>query len=118
MALLDAQRDRCVYPRPFAEDFADCAAFQATSFIAADSRNKQLGTWRTCRHLITGNALETRGRFYPRCALGNSEQRLQWLAQVSPARLDVVRALQEEFDQVSPPPRERLFYPRAPLPPG
>ena len=115
MAVINEHRDRCVYPRPFAEDFADCGAFQAASFIAADSRNKPLGTWRTCRHLTTGNDLDNRGRFYPRCALGNEEQRRQWLAQVSPARLDVVRALQEEFDQFSLPHRERLFDARARL---
>lgn len=115
MALIDQHGDRCVFPRPFAEDFADCPAFQASSFIAADSRNKPLGTWRTCRHLSTGNDLEKRGRFYPRCALGNGEQRLQWLAQVGPARLDVVRALQDEFDQFSLPHRELLFDARARL---
>jgi anti-anti-sigma regulatory factor len=115
MTLIDEHRDRCVYPRPFADDFADCPAFQATSFLAADSRNKPLGTWRTCRHLSTGNDLENRGRFYPRCALGNREQRLQWLAQVSPARLDVVRTLQDEFDQLSLPHRELLFDARARL---
>ena len=79
MALVDHQRDRCVYARPFPEDFADCPAYQAVSFTAADSRNKPLRTWRTCRHLGTGDDLENRGRFYPRCALGNREQRLQWL---------------------------------------
>jgi ABC-type transporter Mla MlaB component len=115
MTLIDQHADRCVYPRPFAEDFDDCATFQAASFIAADSRNKPLGTWRTCRHLTTGNDLENRGRFYPRCALGNREQRAQWLAQVSPARLDVVRALQNEFDQFSQPHRELLFDARARL---
>jgi ABC-type transporter Mla MlaB component len=113
--LLQEHRDRCVYPRPFAEDFAECPAFQATSFIAADSRNKPLGTWRTCRHLSTGTDRENRGRFYPRCALGNREQRLQWLAQVSPAKLDVVRALQDEFDQFSLPHRARLVDARARL---
>ena len=80
MGLTDANADRCVYPRPFPEGFDDCPAFQATSFIAADSRNKPLGTWRTCRHLGTGKDLENRGRFYPRCALGDQRQRLQWLA--------------------------------------
>ena len=115
MGLIDEHPDRCVHPRPFAEDFDACPAFQATSFIAADSRNKPLGTWRTCRHLGTGNDLEKRGRFYPRCALGDEAQRLQWVAQVSPAKLDVVRALQEEFDQLSRPHRERLFDARARL---
>jgi len=115
MALIDDHADRCIYPRPFPEGFDACPAFQATSFIAADSRNKPLGTWLTCRHLGTGNDLENRGRFYPRCALGDQQQRLQWLAQVSPAKLDVVRALQEEFDQLSRPHRERLFDARARL---
>jgi hypothetical protein len=79
MALVDHQRDRCVYARPFPEDFADCPAYQAVTFTAADSRNKPLRTWWTCRHLGTGDDLENRGRFYPRCYLGNREQRLQWL---------------------------------------
>ena len=35
-----AQPDRCPYRRPFEADFVECAAFQLTSFIAADSRNK------------------------------------------------------------------------------
>jgi anti-anti-sigma regulatory factor len=113
MGPIDEQSDRCVYPRPFLEGFDDCPAFQATTFIAADSRNKTLGTWRTCRHLGTGNDVENRGRFYPRCALGDKAQRLQWVAEVSPAKLDVVRALQKEFDQLSRPHRERLFDARA-----
>jgi ABC-type transporter Mla MlaB component len=115
MGLKDEHPDRCIYPRPFPEGFDACPAFQATSFIAADSRNKPLGTWRTCRHLSTGNDVENRGRFYPRCALGDPAQRSQWVAQVSPAKLDVVRALQEEFGQVSRPHRERLLHARARL---
>jgi anti-anti-sigma regulatory factor len=115
MALIDDHADRCVYPRPFPDGFDACPAYQATTFVAADSRNKPLGTWHTCRHLGTGNDLENRGRFYPRCALGDQQQRMQWLAQVSPAKLDVVRALQAEFDQLSQPHRQRLFDARARL---
>lgn len=76
--------------------------------MAADSTNKPLGTWNTCRHLTTGVDAEQEGRFYPRCALGSREQRLRWLAEVSPSRLEVVRALQDEFDQLSLGQRERL----------
>jgi anti-anti-sigma regulatory factor len=115
MPLIDEQPDRCIYPRPFAEDFADCPAYQATTFIAADSRNQPLGEWRTCRHLTAGNQLENRGRFYPRCALGSRSQRLQWVAQVSPARVDVVRALQDEFDGFSMPHRRQLSEARTRL---
>jgi hypothetical protein len=115
MALAEQQPDRCIYPRPFAEDFADCPTYQATSFLAADSRNQPLGEWRTCRHLTAGNQLENRGRFYPRCALGSRPQRLQWLAQVSPARVDIVRALQDEFDGFSLPHRRHLAEARSRL---
>jgi len=115
MALREQQLDRCIYPRPFAEDFAECPAYQAATFIAADSRNHPLGEWRTCRHLTAGNEVENRGRFYPRCALGTRPQRLQWLAQVSPARLDVVRALQDEFDGFSLPHRKQLSEARSRL---
>src|ERR1700687_94945 len=115
MSLIDQQPDRCIYPRPFAEDFADCPAYQATSFLATDSRNQPLGECRTCRHLTAGNELENRGRFYPRCALGSQPQRLQWLAQVTPARVDVVRALKEEFDGFSLPHRRQLSEARSRL---
>src|ERR1700731_3724191 len=115
MPLSDEPPDRCIYPRPFAEDFADCPAYQATSFLATDSRNQPLGEWRTCRHLTAGNQLENRGRFYPRCALGSRAQRLQWVAQVSPARVDVVRALQDEFDGFSLPHRRQLSEARSRL---
>ena len=115
LALQAQQPDRCIYPRPFAEDFADCPAYQATSFLATDSRNQPLGEWRTCRHLTAGNQLANRGRFYPRCALGSRPQRLQWVAQVTPARVDVVRALQEEFDGFSLPHRRQLSEARSRL---
>ena len=111
----DGQADRCIYPRPFAEDFAECPAYQGTSFLATDSRNQPLGEWRTCRHLTAGNELEDRGRFYPRCALGSRPQRLQWVAQVSPARVDVMRALQDEFDGFSLPHRRQLSETRSRL---
>ena len=115
MPLSDDQPDRCPYPRPFAEDFADCPAYQGTSFLAADSRNQPLGEWRTCRHLTAGNQLENQGRFYPRCALGSRPQRLQWVAQVSLARVDVVQALQDEFDGFSLPHRRQLAEARSRL---
>src|SRR5919201_1295923 len=101
----DRQAERCPYPRPFSPDFDECPAFQAIAFIAADSRNQQPGSYYTCRHLTPGNDAKQRGRYCPRCALGTREQRMQWLAQVTPARLEVVRALQREFDEFSLPHR-------------
>ncbi len=77
VSLIEAKADRCPYPRPFPADFADCPSFEPVSFDATDSQNKPLGTWPTCRHLTTGTDVDNRGRFYPRCALGSPEQRLQ-----------------------------------------
>ena len=77
VSLIEAKGDRCPYPRPFSADFADCPSFEPMSFDATDSQDKPLGTWSTCRHLTTGSDVDNRGRFYPRCALGSPEQRLQ-----------------------------------------
>ena len=77
MSLIEAKADRCPFPRPFPEGFADCPSYEPVSFDATDSQNKPLGTWPTCRHLTTGTDVGNRGRFYPRCALGSPEQRLQ-----------------------------------------
>lgn len=65
MALTDQEPDRCPYPRPFPEDFADCPAYEAIRFIASDARNWPLRSWPTCRHLSTGHDVENRGRFFP-----------------------------------------------------
>lgn len=111
-------RARCPYPKPFPREFTECPAYQATSFLATDSHDKPLGAWLTCRHLTTGTDSRNRGRFYPRCALGTREQRLRWLGRVTPPRLDVVRALQEEFDAFSLPHRENLYSARARLQAG
>ncbi|MEA2646390.1 MAG: hypothetical protein QOE92_1473 [Chloroflexota bacterium] len=103
-----AEPDRCPFPRPFAPDFAECPTYQAATFAAADSRNQPLGSWLTCRHLVTGTGTDQRGRYYPRCSLGTRRDRLRWLAAVGPAELEVVRALQAEFDAFSTPYRQRL----------
>lgn len=105
--------DRCSYPKPFAADFGDCPSFQAVSFLAADSTNRALGTWLTCRHLTTGRLADTSGHFYPRCGLGSAAERRRWLALVSPARLELVRAIQEEFDAHTRADRQRLFEAKA-----
>ena len=77
-----APRDRCPYPRPFTPDFTACPAYQATTFIAADSDDRQLHTHLTCRHLEIGSDRAQTGRFYPRCAFGDSGQRRRWVARV------------------------------------
>ena len=67
----------------------------------------------TCGHLTVGAEPQSSGRFYARCALGDARERRQWLAVVSPARLDRMRELQEEFDGFTAPHRERLLEAKA-----
>src|SRR2546421_2476292 len=107
-----APRDRCPYPRPFTPDFTACPAYQATTFIAADSDDRQLHTHLTCRQLEIGSDTAQTGRFYPRCALGDSGQRRRWVARVGLERLELVRALQQEFDRFSDPHRKGLYHAR------
>jgi anti-anti-sigma regulatory factor len=47
--------------------------------------------------------------------LGTADERLRWLATVGQARLEVVRALQQEFDSFSQPYREQLLDAKAQL---
>lgn len=104
--------DRCPYSRSFTEEFArnpQCAAYQGTTFTVTDTSHRRLGSALTCRHLAVGSDIRAWGRFYPRCALGDARQRLQWVARLTPARLAVMRSLEEEFDQLTRDDRDRLL---------
>jgi anti-anti-sigma factor len=105
--------DRCPHPRPFPVDFSACPAHQAVSFVATDALDRPLATSLTCRHLTTGEAVRSTGQFYARCGLGGEDDRLRWLATVTPARLEVMRALQEEFDVAMAGHSAALFEARA-----
>ena len=107
--------DRCVYPRPFPPEFTGCRAYQPVTFLAADSRNQPLGSWFTCRHLVVGKHVAFEAGFYPRCGLGTGADRMRWLSLVGPAWADVVRALQEDFDEFIKPYRDSLFALKAKL---
>ncbi len=105
--------DRCPFRGPFPADFDGCGTYQAVSFTAFDSQGKRLGDWTTCRHLGSGTYPGQRGQFYPRCTLGTADDRIHWLARVSPARLEVVRALQQEFEAYVEPYRAALAEAKA-----
>jgi hypothetical protein len=49
-----------------------------------------------CAHLLVGEL--TTNQFYPRCALGSDLERMRWLAMMGPARIEVLRALNAEFE--------------------
>jgi anti-anti-sigma factor len=96
-----APDDRCPCSRSFSPAFADqpgCPAYQATTFVVTDMSHRALGAALTCRHLTVGTDTRHPGRFYPRCGLGAVDQRERWVASVTPARLEVMRSLDEEFD--------------------
>jgi anti-anti-sigma regulatory factor len=107
------QSDRCPYSRPFPPGFNTCRAYQPVSFTAANSLNQPLGVWLTCRHLTSGKNGSDPGGYYPRCGLGADTDRVTWVAQVRPERLEVIRALHEELDIFSRPFRRRLLEAKA-----
>jgi anti-anti-sigma factor len=67
----------------------------------------------TCGHLTIGTEPHSNGHFYARCALGDVRDRRKWLAVVSPARLEKMRELQQEFDRFTAPHRDRLLGAKA-----
>jgi anti-anti-sigma regulatory factor len=105
--------DRCPFPRPFPVDFGGCAAHQAVAFVPTDTLHHPLRTELTCRHLTTGSGSGSAGRYYARCGLGGPPERLRWLAVVTPPRLAVMRALQEELDAAVAPQRDALLRAKA-----
>jgi anti-anti-sigma factor len=112
---VDTRPDRCPYSRAFTAEFVEnpcCPAFQATTFTVADLRHRPLNTTLTCQHLTVGNGQQNGGRFYPRCGLGSTDDRLGWLAAVGTARLDVVRSLEEEFETEMAATRDHLLEAR------
>jgi anti-anti-sigma regulatory factor len=110
--------DRCPYSRSFTPAFADhpeCPAYQAATFTVLDATDRPLGPGLTCRHLAVGTDPVRVGRFYPRCGLGDAESRLRWVAAVTPARLAVMRSLEEEFDAATLAARTELAVAKAAL---
>ena len=110
--------DRCPYSRAFNAEFAAnpaCPAYQAASFTVLDTANRPLRSAVTCRHLTVGSDGRRRGRFYPRCGLGDAADRLGWVAAVTPGRVAVMRSLEEEFDDFARDDRARLIDAKARL---
>jgi anti-anti-sigma regulatory factor len=108
-----APADRCPFARPFPAGFDACPAHQAAVFVPTDSMHHPLRAQLTCRHLTTGTAGAAAGRYYARCGLGTAPERMRWLALVTPARLEVMRALQSEFDAAVAEQRQALFLAKA-----
>ena len=92
----DEPRDRCGFVHRFDRGTVDCPAFQRVPFIAATSYGKPLGSHAACGHLQVGEL--HRNQFYPRCSLGADVERMQWVARMGPGRVEVLRALNAEFE--------------------
>jgi len=89
-------RDRCRHGRDFDRATVECPAFQRAQFIAATSYGKPLGTHVACSHLAVGELATN--QFYPRCSLGPKIERMRWVARMGPGRIEVLRALNAEFE--------------------
>src|ERR1700691_1160786 len=91
-----APHDRCRFGRDFDRATVECPAFQRAQFIAATSYGKPLGTHVACSHLAVGELATN--QFYPRCSLGPKIERMRWVARMGPGRIEVLRALNAEFE--------------------
>jgi ABC-type transporter Mla MlaB component len=89
-------RDRCRFGRDFDRGTIPCPAFQRAQFIAATSYGKPLGTHVACAHLAVGELATN--QFYPRCSLGSENEKMRWVARMGPGRIEVLRALNAEFE--------------------
>jgi hypothetical protein len=89
--------DRCGFGREFDLTSVACPAFQRAQFVAATSYGKPLATHVACAHLMVGE-LST-NQYYPRCSLGSDSERMRWLAMMGPGRIEVLRALNAEFER-------------------
>jgi hypothetical protein len=92
--------DRCRFGRDFDRATVECPAFQRAQFIAATSYGKPLGTHVACAHLLVGEL--TTNQFYPRCSLGSDVDRMRWVERMGPRRIEVLRALNAEFETLYP----------------
>lgn len=90
--------DSCPYPRPFPADFSACPTFQAQRFVAATTREQPLGMHLSCVHLRVGE--HAHNRFYAQCALGSAADRRSWLRQVGERRVETMRRLGIEFNEM------------------
>jgi hypothetical protein len=90
-------RDRCRFGRDFDRVTVECPAFQRAQFIAATSYGKPLGTHVACAHLMVGELASN--QFYPRCSLGSDIEKMRWIARMGPRRIEVLRALNAEFER-------------------
>ena len=89
--------DECPYPRPFAQDFNACPAFQPREWICLDLSDRPLAPIRTCRHLETRPLASHQGRWYGSCRVGDVDAREKWARQVGERRLEVIATLQREM---------------------
>ena len=88
--------DRCRFGPEFDRGTVDCPAFQRAQFIAATSYGKPLGIHAACAHLLVGEL--TTNQFYARCSLGSDLEKMRWVAMMGVGRIEVLRALNAEFE--------------------
>src|SRR5438309_4792492 len=104
--------DRCPFPKPFAEDFRDCPAYQPVHYVPLDIFNQPLRPVWSCGHLDIGNDTDT-GRPYTRCRLGDAEARLRWVDSIRQDRLQLWRRVAREFSDALAPRIHAMYQSKA-----
>src|SRR3989442_3956834 len=95
--------DACPFDRPFPPDFDACPAYQPRAFVALDLRYRPLQPVWTCQHLEVRPTGASGHRFYGRCHIGDAAARERWVEQVRAVRLQTLRGLSTEVNQITRP---------------
>jgi DNA-binding CsgD family transcriptional regulator len=112
IALTDQSRrpvDECPYPKPFAEHFAECPAYEARQAVTLDERSRPTGRIWTCQHLESRLAARTEDRWYGACVLGDAVDRQRWAEWIGADRTHVLNQLIHELAPATGPFAQRLW---------
>jgi len=105
-----SKTDRCPYPKPFADDFAECPAYRAMRVADLDLKNRLDGALWTCSNLESRLNPQTEDRWYSACALGRPPDRERWAIEVAGSdRLRDVNQLAQDLAAITEPAVQRLW---------
>jgi hypothetical protein len=97
--------DACPYPRPFPDDFRECASFERVTLSSIPGTNDPARANSTCANLTVGLFWDGTNHRYGRCRLGDSAARLALLkTQISDSDLYVSSHADPDDPGLVPPP--------------
>jgi DNA-binding CsgD family transcriptional regulator len=101
--------DECPYPKPFANHFTECPAYEARQAITMDESARPASWIWTCQHLKSRLVASTQNRWYGACVLGDAVDRQRWAEWIGPNRIRLMNQLAHELAPATGPFTQRLW---------